>query len=83
MTSSKKGNQWHLGMKVHIGVDTARGPVHTVIVTTGKVSDYGVAENLLHGDEVTTHGARGHADETREPDRRRRYTIPSAALLAA
>ncbi len=25
MTSSKKGNQWHFGMKAHIGVDTAHG----------------------------------------------------------
>ena len=29
MTSSKKGNQWHFGMKAHIGVDTAHGLVHT------------------------------------------------------
>jgi IS5 family transposase len=39
MTSSKKGNQWHVGMKAHIAVDTAHGLVHTLEVTTGKVSD--------------------------------------------
>ena len=71
MTSSKKGNQWHFGMKAHIGVDTAHGLVHTVIVTTGKVSDYNMAEGLLHGDEATAHGDRGYADKTREPDRPR------------
>jgi IS5 family transposase len=71
MTSSKKGNQRHFGMKAHIGVDTARGLVHTVIVTTGKVSDYDMAEDLLHGDEATAHGDRGYADKTREPDRPR------------
>ena len=34
MTSSKKGNDWHFGMKAHIGVDTAHGLVHTVKGTT-------------------------------------------------
>lgn len=69
MTSSKKGNQWHFGMKAHIGVDTAHGLVHTLEVTTGKVSDYSMAETLLHGDEQTAHGDRGYADKTREPGR--------------
>ena len=69
MTSSKKANQWHFGMKAHIGVDTAHGLVHTLEVTTGKVSDYSMAETLLHGDEATVHGDRGYADKTREPGR--------------
>jgi IS5 family transposase len=68
MTSSKKGNQWHFGMKAHIGVDTAHALVHTLEVTTGKVSDYSMADTLLHGDEATAHGDRGYADRTREPD---------------
>nr|WP_287786413.1 transposase [Acidiphilium sp.] len=56
-------------MKAHIGADTAHGLVHTLEVTTGKVSDYSMAETLLHGDERTAHGDRGYADKTREPDR--------------
>ena len=40
-------------------------------VTTGKVSDYSMAEVLLHGAEVTAHGDRGYADKSREPDRPR------------
>jgi IS5 family transposase len=71
MTSSKKGNQWHFGMKAHIGVDTAHGLVHTMEGTTGKVSDYSMAETLLHGEEVTAHGDRGYADKTRDPGRAR------------
>ena len=59
------------GMKAHIGVDTAHGLVHTVIVTTGKVSDDSMAEDLLPGDEATAHGDRGYADKTRDPDRPR------------
>ncbi|WP_353850783.1 transposase [Acidiphilium sp.] len=56
-------------LKAHIGADTAHGLVHTLEVTTGKVSDYSMAETLLHGDERTAHGDRGYADKTREPDR--------------
>ncbi len=68
MSSSKKGNQWHFGMKAHIGVDTAHGLTHTLEATTGKVSDYEMAPVLLHGDEQTAHGDRGYADKTRELD---------------
>jgi IS5 family transposase len=68
MSSSKKGNQWHFGMKAHIGVDTAHGLIHSVEATTGKVSDYSMAEVLLHGDEETAHGDRGYADKSRELD---------------
>ena len=71
MTSSKKANQWHFGMKAHIGVDTAHGLVHTMVATTGRVSDYSMAETLLHGEEMTAHGDRGYYDRSREPDRTR------------
>jgi IS5 family transposase len=39
MHQSKKGNDWHFGLKAHIGVDAASGLVHTVIGTAGNVSD--------------------------------------------
>jgi len=71
MTSSKKGNQSHFGMKALIGVDTAHGLVHTMEATTGKVLDYSMSEVLLHGDEVTAHGDRVYADRSRESDRER------------
>jgi len=29
MHQTKKGNQWHFGMKAHIGVDVNTGLVHT------------------------------------------------------
>ncbi len=35
MHQSKKGNDWHFGMKAHIRVDAASGLVHTVICTAG------------------------------------------------
>lgn len=33
MHQTKKGNQWHFGMKAHIRVDAESGLVHTVIGT--------------------------------------------------
>jgi IS5 family transposase len=35
MHQTKKGNQWHFGMKAHIGVDVASGLVHTMVGTAG------------------------------------------------
>jgi len=51
MHQSKKGQQWHFGMKAHIGVDADSGLVHTVVGTAGHVSDVTQASQLLHGQE--------------------------------
>ena len=60
MHSSKKGNQWHFGMKAHIGVDTDSGLVHTVTATRGNAHDVTEAANLLHGQEHSVHGDAGY-----------------------
>ena len=60
MHPSKKGNDWHFGLKAHIGVDAASGLVHTVIGTAGNVSDVTQAHALLHGDEVAAMGDAGY-----------------------
>ena len=39
MHQTKKGNQWHFGMKAHIGVDVASGVVHTVVGTAAHEAD--------------------------------------------
>lgn len=51
MHQTKKGNQWHFGMKAHIGVDAESGLVHTVIGTAANVNDVTQAGGLLHGQE--------------------------------
>ncbi len=51
MHQTKKGNQWHFGMKAHIGVDADSGLVHTVIGTAANVGDVTQAAGLLHGAE--------------------------------
>ena len=60
MHETKKGNQWHFGMKAHIGVDRASGLVHTVIATTANVADITQAAALLHGLETQVHADAGY-----------------------
>lgn len=52
MHQSKKGNDWHFGMKLHVGADAASGLVHTLVSTAGNVADVTQAHALLHGDET-------------------------------
>jgi IS5 family transposase len=65
MSSTKKGNQWHFGMKAHIGADTANGLVHTVVGTAAKVPDVTVTDELLHGEEHEVHGDKGYTTNQR------------------
>ncbi len=37
MHQTKKGNQWHFGMKAHIGVDSRTRTIHTVAATAANV----------------------------------------------
>jgi IS5 family transposase len=60
MHQAKKGNQWHFGMKAHIGVDAESGLTHTVIGTAANVNDVTQAQVLLHGDETDVFGDAGY-----------------------
>ncbi len=61
MHQTKKGNQWHFGMKAHIGVDADSGLVHSVIGTSANESDVSHAHALLHGHEREAFGDAGYA----------------------
>jgi IS5 family transposase len=50
MHQTKKGNQWHFGMKAHIGVDDESGLVHHVECTAANVADVTQVHKLLHGE---------------------------------
>jgi IS5 family transposase len=60
MHSSQKGNQWHFGLKAHIGVDAESGLVHTVRCTSGNVNDVTQAHRLLHGQEQVVYADAGY-----------------------
>ena len=66
MSSSKKGNQWYFGMKAHIGVDAKSGLVHTAGVTTGKVHDAKVMDNLIREDDTAVYGDKGYASDAKK-----------------
>jgi len=49
---AKKGNNWHFGYKMHVGVDAETGVPHSLSVTAANVSDVAEACGLLRdGDE--------------------------------
>lgn len=68
MHQSKKGNQWHFGMKAHIGVDADSGLVHTVRGTAGNVADVVEANTLLHGQETQVWADAGYQGADKRPD---------------
>lgn len=39
MSQTKKGNEWHCGMKMHIGVDDATRCIHSVDTTSANEHD--------------------------------------------
>ena len=71
MSQSKKGNQWYFGMKAHIGVDVRSGLVHTAGVTTGKVHDAKVMDNLIREDDRAVFGDKGYVNEEKKRAARR------------
>ena len=56
MHQTKKGNQWHYGMKVHIGADAGSGYVHTITGTAANVHDIEEAPKLFREDDHVGYG---------------------------
>jgi IS5 family transposase len=60
MHQTKKGNQWHFGMKAHAGVDADSGLVHTVTATAANAHDITQAHALPHGQETVVFADSGY-----------------------
>ena len=60
MHQTKKGNEWHFGMKAHIGADADSGLVHSVHVTSANESDVAHTHELLHGEETEVFADAGY-----------------------
>jgi transposase, IS5 family len=70
MSSTKKGNSWHFGMKAHISVDANSGLVHTVGVTTASDHDNSVIGELIREDDRAVFGDKGYfSDQTKRAAR--------------
>lgn len=72
MGSTKKGNNWHFGMKAHTGTDAASGLVHSLRVTSASVHDSQAFTDLLHGQEREVYGDKAYHDTVKAREFRRR-----------
>ena len=63
MHQTRKGQQWYFGMKMHIGVDSRTGLVHSAAVTAANVHDKHLLEDLLHGEERRVYGESAYASQ--------------------
>ena len=68
MHQTKKGNQWHFGMKGHIGVDADSGLVHTFIGTAANANDVTQGHGLLHGEETVVFADAGYQGAAKRPE---------------
>lgn len=62
MHQTKKGGEWHFGMKAHVGTDR-RGIVHSLTTTAANVSDISQMPKLLHGQEREVFGDQAYWSE--------------------
>jgi IS5 family transposase len=63
MHQTRKGQQWYFGMKMHIGVDSRTGLVHSAVVTAANVHDKHPLPDLLHGNEQRVYGDSAYASQ--------------------
>ena len=58
MHQVKKGNEWHLGERIHIGADAGTDYVHSLEVTAANVPERDVVPRLVRSDDETVSGER-------------------------
>lgn len=66
--SAKKGNTWHFGYKMHIGVDRDSGLVHHVKTTSANEHYVTATSELMHGEEETLSGDSGYIGADKRPE---------------
>ena len=77
MKQTKKGKNWHFGMKFHVGTDR-RGVVHSLVGTHAATADITQMSSLLHGKEQTIFGDQAYwkeADRQQFTDKGIRYRV--------
>ena len=63
MHQTKKGNEWHFGMKAHVGVDSQSKVIHSVVVSPANTADCKVLEQLLLGHETRVYGDQAYKSQ--------------------
>lgn len=64
MHQTRKGKDWHFGMKAHVGVDRKTKLIHSVAATPANVADGNMVGELLHGGETHVWGDAAYAGRT-------------------
>src|SRR5450759_5626331 len=64
MRQTCKGKQWYFGMKAHVGVDSQRKLIHSVMATAANVADSRVLPHLLHGKEECVWGDQAYRGQS-------------------
>jgi transposase, IS5 family len=64
MHSARKGNQWHFGMKIHVGADVDSGAVHTVTTTSANIADIDELPKLLRYDDAVVFADAGYTSDS-------------------
>jgi IS5 family transposase len=80
MHQTRKGDQWHFGMKAHIGADMDTGLVHSLATTPANAADVTCAHALLHGEERLALGDAGYRGVDRRPEHQGRAVQWEVAL---
>lgn len=60
MHQVKKGNEWHFGARMHIGVDAGTGYIHSLEMTAANVSERDIAAALIRQDDKVLYGDAGY-----------------------
>ena len=60
MHSTKKGNPWFFGMKIHSGADAGTGYVHTIAAAAANVHDIAKAHARIRKDDPIVYGDLGY-----------------------
>jgi len=80
MHQTKKGNQWHFGMKAHIGVDVASGVVHTLTGTAANEADITQMAAVLHHREEAVFADAGYTGADKRPEHANREVSWNIAM---
>ena len=62
MRQGRKGQEWHFGMKAHVGTDR-HGIVHSLTTTHAAAADVSQMSHLLHGEEREVFGDQAYWSE--------------------
>lgn len=67
MHQVKKGNEWHFGERLHIGVDAGTGYVHSMEVTAANIGERDLVPQLIRSDDETVYADAGYTGLTKRP----------------